>query len=124
MAYPAYPLLLWVIKGYPNDKNAPRRERVFNYRLSRARVTVENTFGRWKGRFTRFSKRVDMEVSTLVNVTYASCILHNVCELQKNDYLPCWEENEVVQEVAEEIDDNVLPDAHNIRETLANYFSA
>jgi hypothetical protein len=65
-----------------------------------------------------------MEVSTLVNVTYASCILHNVCELQKNDYLPCWEENEVVQEVAEEIDDNVLPDAHNIRETLANYFSA
>ena len=124
VADPAYPLLPWVIKGYPNDKNAPRREQVFNYRLSRARVTVENTFGRWKGRFTQFSKRVDMEVSTLVNVTYASCILHNVCELQNNDYLPCWEENEVVQEVAEEINDNILPDAHNICETLTNYFSA
>ena len=57
-------------------------------------MTVENTFGRWKGRFTRFSKRVDMEVSTLVSVTHASCILHNLCELQKNDFLPLWRENE------------------------------
>ncbi len=126
VADPAYPLLTWVLKGYPND-NAPRRERVFNYRLSRARVTVENTFGRWKGRFIRFSKRVDMEVSSLVNVTYASCILHNVCELQKNDYLAFWDrENEVIQEVvADEIDqDNVLPhDAHDIRDALTNYFS-
>ena len=78
----------------------PGVNRLFNYRLSRARVTVENNFGRWKGRFIRFSKRVDMEVSSLVNVTYASCILHNVCELQKNDYLAFWDqENEVIQEV-------------------------
>ena len=28
-------------------------------------MTVENTFGRLKGRFKRFSKRVDMEVSSL-----------------------------------------------------------
>ena len=126
VADPAYPLLPWVLKGYPNDKNAPRRERIFNYRLSRARVTVENTFGRWKGRFIRFSKRVDMEVSSLVNVTYASCILHNVCELQKNEYLPFWNENEVVPEVvADEIDEDNLPhDANDIRETLANYFTS
>ena len=98
----AYPLLPWVLKGYPNDKNAPRRERVFNYRLSRARVTVENTFGGWKGRFIRFSKRVDMEVSSLVNVIYAFC----TCELQKNEYLPFWNENEVVPEVvADELDE-------------------
>jgi hypothetical protein len=127
VADPAYPLLPWVLKGYPNDNNAPRRERVFNYRLSRARVTVENTFGRWKGRFIRFTKRVDMEVSKLVNVTYASCILHNICELQKNDYVALWDqENEVLQEVvADEIDeDNIFPhDAHDIRDVLTNSFS-
>ena len=83
LADPAYPLLPWLLKGYPQNNEAQRREKVFNYRLSRARMTVENTFGRWKGRFTRFSKRVDMEVSTLVSVTHASCILHNLCELQK-----------------------------------------
>jgi hypothetical protein len=94
LADPAYHLLPWLIKGYPRNNEAPRRQKIFNYRLSRARMTVENTFCRWKGRFTRFSKRVDMEVSTLVSVTHASCILHNLCELQKNDFLPLWRENE------------------------------
>ena len=67
-----------------------------------------------------------MEVSSLLNVTYASCILHNVCELQKNEYL-LWNENEVVPEVvADEIDeDNNLPhDDNDIRVTLADYSTA
>ena len=122
---PAYPLLPWVLKGYPNDKSASRCQQVFNYHLNCARVTVENTFG--KERFIRFSKRVDMEVSSLVNVTYAFCILHNVCELQKIYYLPFWNEHEVVPEfAADELnEDNVLQhDAHDIRKTLANYFSS
>ncbi|CAH3046001.1 unnamed protein product, partial [Porites lobata] len=54
---PAYPLLPWLLKAYPENVNTPQSQRVFNYRLSRARMTVENTFGRWKGRFRRFSKR-------------------------------------------------------------------
>ena len=68
-----------------------------------------------------------MEVSSLLNVTYVSCILHNVCELQKNEYLPFWNENEVVPEVvADEIDeDNNLPhDDNDIRVTLADYSTA
>jgi hypothetical protein len=45
LADPAYPLLPWIMKGYPRNNNAPSSQRVFNYRLSRARMTVENTFG-------------------------------------------------------------------------------
>ena len=44
---PANPLLNWLMKAY---QNAPYWQRHFNYRLSRARMTVENTFRRWKGR--------------------------------------------------------------------------
>ena len=44
---PAYPLLTCLIKGYPENSNTPRIQRHFNYRLSRARMTVENTFGHW-----------------------------------------------------------------------------
>ena len=46
---PAYPLLKWLMKAYPENINTPKWQRHFNYRLSRARMTVENTFGRWKG---------------------------------------------------------------------------
>ena len=59
---PAYPMLNWLLKGYPENVNTRRIQRRFNYRLSRTRMTVENTFGSWKGRFQRFSKRLDMEV--------------------------------------------------------------
>ena len=51
LADPAYPMLNWLLKAYPENVNTPRIQMRFNYRLSRARMTVENTFRRWKGRF-------------------------------------------------------------------------
>ena len=71
---PAYPLLPWLLKAYPEHVYTPQSQRVFNYRLNRARMTIENTFGRWKGRFRRFSKRLDMEVPGVVNLISALCI--------------------------------------------------
>ena len=86
---PAYPLLSWLIKGYPENINTPRIQRRFNYHLSRARMTVENTFGHWKGRFRRFLKRVDMDVEGVVKVVAASCVIHNICEMRNE---PCFDE--------------------------------
>ena len=43
---PAYPLLPWLLKPYPENANTIQQHRRFNYCLSRARVTVENVFGR------------------------------------------------------------------------------
>ena len=48
---PAYPLLDWLIKAYPENQNTPNWQRNFNYRLSRAHMTAEDTLGRWKGCF-------------------------------------------------------------------------
>ena len=46
-------------------------------------MSVENTFGKWKGSFIRFSKRVDREISSIVVVITASCILLNIiCQTQ------------------------------------------
>ena len=46
----AYPLRSWILKPYTNRANLTAAQRL-NYRLSRARMTIESTFGRWKGRW-------------------------------------------------------------------------
>lgn len=124
---PAYPLLPWLLKPYPENPNTIRRQRRFNYRLSRARVTVENVFGRWKGRFRRFLKRVDMDLSNLVAVIAASCILHNICEMKNEEVLSHWleETNQatVTYPQPDLLDNlNVREDSVSIRDHFANYF--
>lgn len=124
---PAYPLLPWFLKPYPENPNTIRRQRRFNYRLSRARVTVENVFGRWKGRFRRFLKRVDMDLSNLVAVIAASCTLHNICEMNNEEVLSHWleETNQatVTYPQPDPLDNsNVREDSVSIRDHFANYF--
>ena len=104
------------MKPYPENANTPRIEKIVNYRLSRARMTAENTFGRWKGRFIRFTKRVDIEVSSLGSIVVASCILHNICEVQNNVFLPHWELQHVNDEIVMHIDDHNANDAVDIRD--------
>ena len=125
---PAYPLLNWLVKGYPENQNTPNWQCNFNYRLSRARMTVENTCGRWKGRVRRFPKQVDMAVSSATYLVAASCILHNICELRRDDFLESW--LDVVQASFHQPDniplagenDETESDAASIRDVLARFF--
>ena len=71
---PAYPLLRWLMKGYPENQTTSNFQRHFNFHLSRARMSVENTCGRWKGHFRRFLKRVDLTGDSITTVIAASCI--------------------------------------------------
>lgn len=120
---PAYTLLSWLIKGYPENINTTRIQRRYNYRLSRARMIVENTFGRWKGRFRRFTKRVDMDVEGVIKVAAASRLIHNICKLRNE---PCFEEwlqkrfdDDVTAADGPGIGDQAGLD---VRDTLAPYF--
>ena len=90
---PAYPLLDWLIKAYPENQNTPNWQQNFNYRLSRARMTAEHTLGRWKGRLRRVVKHIDMAVRSTCYLVAASCILHNICELRKDNFLEEWLED-------------------------------
>lgn len=48
---PAYPLLQWLMKAYPDTGGLSRQQRRFNYSLSKARVVVEHSYGKLKGRW-------------------------------------------------------------------------
>ena len=67
-----------------------------------------------------------MAVTSLIPLTKASCILHNLCEIQNNNFLPEWEEvNSSSQEpVVHEDHDIERRDAEDVRGTLAEYFLA
>ena len=122
----AYPLLPWLMKPYQHVPNMPFPHKYFNYRLSRARMTVENTFGCWKGRFRRFLKKVDMKVENVTIAVAASCIIHNLCVLSKEEVLDEW-----LAEVDAEIQDvhlqpvqepHLNQNSYHIRNVLNGFF--
>ena len=78
---PAYPLKTWLMKPYSDNSGITVKERLFNYRQSRARMVVENAFGRLKGRWRCLLKQMDMQVCNVTNVVASCVVLHKICEL-------------------------------------------
>ncbi|XP_071051164.1 uncharacterized protein [Onthophagus taurus] len=74
----AFPLLENLMRPYPKRKvTANYENKVFNYRLSRARQTVECAFGILAGRFHVFRKPFEIKLASVDNVVKAACVLHN-----------------------------------------------
>lgn len=60
------------------------RERVFNYRLARARRIIENTFGIMAARFRVFKRPIHSRVDMVVRITKAAVALHNYIMNEKS----------------------------------------
>ena len=58
----------------------PQKQRNFNFRLSKARITVEHAFGRLKGRWRCLLKHMDYHIDSVPRVVAACVVLHNICE--------------------------------------------
>ena len=73
----AFPLKDWLMKPFPN-RQMTREERLFNYRLSRARRVVENAFGILSHRFRVLMSPMLIYPNNAVTVIMACCVLHNL----------------------------------------------
>lgn len=74
----AFPLMENLMRPFPQRQVIDNyRNKVFNYRLSRARQTVECAFGILSSRFRIFLRPFEMKVETVDKIVMASCVLHN-----------------------------------------------
>ncbi|XP_045482780.1 putative nuclease HARBI1 [Harmonia axyridis] len=65
-----------VMKPYVRS-NMTHKEKIFNYRLSRARRYIESTFGIMSNKFRVFHTPMAVSVKVSTNIVKACCILHN-----------------------------------------------
>lgn len=86
----AYPLETWLMKPFSQAAAVSSQHRTYNYSISRARIVVENAFGRLKARWRRLLKRNDMHTDKIPTIITATCILHNLCEIHGEGFNEMW----------------------------------
>ena len=83
-----FPLKPWLMKPYPGN-GLPELERVYNYRLSRARRVIENAFGIMSARWRILRRPIKAGISQVEGIVKAVTCLHNYLRLTDNaKYIP------------------------------------
>ncbi|XP_039305688.1 protein ALP1-like [Solenopsis invicta] len=83
----AFPLKTYLLRPYPGKQKLTPQKRIFNYRLSRARRVIENTFGILVNKWRIFRKPIIANISNTTRIIQASIVLHNW--LRKDDLSNC-----------------------------------
>ena len=140
----AFPLRENLMKPYPKEILGIK-ERIYNYRLSRARRTIENAFGIAASRFRIFRRPINARVHVVVNITKAVIALHNYLMAGKkfhtdnSRYCPSgytdtdtrlgdWRDHisdtDALQPLNRAGSNNYSRDAKQIRERYRDYFAS
>ena len=77
----AFALKHWMMKPH-SKRQMSKAERIFNYRLSRARRIVENAFGILAHRFRCILKKMNQTSETVTTITLACVCLHNLLRMR------------------------------------------
>lgn len=89
----AFPLSERIMKPYspPRGRRLNDDERIFNYRLSRARRCVENAFGILTSKFICLARTVYCSPQRAQKIVTACCILHNYfLNTSRQSYCPTF----------------------------------
>ena len=78
-----FPLKKWLMRPFPG-RNATEEEKIYNYRHSRARRVIENSFGILTARWRIFQKPIRGTVANVERYILACLALHNYLRLTDN----------------------------------------
>lgn len=122
----AFPLLTNLLKPYRRSDAALNKSKaIFNYRLSRARRLVENSFGILSNRFRIFNTEINLKPATIENMIVSACIIHNFL-IETGVTLLTDDETNQDNSFVRDIDptdngENFENDAIQVRHTFKNY---
>lgn len=136
----AFPLQEHIMKPFAH-RFLDHREAIYNYRLSRARRTVENVFGIMASRFRVLHTQINLLQKTTRRVVTSVAILHNILNLRnKSAYLPTgsidqedgnfgvvpgeWRTQGTLDDIRPSRSRNPRDVAKLQRETICDYFSS
>ncbi|KAJ0985514.1 hypothetical protein J5N97_003870 [Dioscorea zingiberensis] len=82
-----YPLMDWVLVPYTHQ-NLTWTQHAFNEKIGEVQKVAKEAFARLKGRWTCLQKRTEVKLQDLPVVLGACCVLHNICEIRKEEMEP------------------------------------
>ncbi|XP_029930108.1 protein ANTAGONIST OF LIKE HETEROCHROMATIN PROTEIN 1-like [Myripristis murdjan] len=118
----AYPLQNWLLKPFHDTGRLTAEQHMFNHMFSRARVVVENAFGRLKGRWRCLLKRNDCDTQLVKSMVLTCCALHNLCEEHGETYEASWDAPDTAEcEPVAAVAQGVEEEGRNVRDALMQY---
>lgn len=98
-----YPLMDWILVPY-TQQHLTWTQHAFNEKIGEIQKVAKVAFTRLKGRWSCLQKRTEVKLQELPVVLGACCVLHNICEMRKEELDPKLNvelvDDEMVPEVA------------------------
>lgn len=112
----------------PYKTTSTIEEKIFNYRLSRARRMIENCFGILSTKWRIFRTTIVGDVSLVENITEACVCLHNWLRIKNSNYIGNVNESldfpsaDCFQPLPPSTNKNATTTAKSTRDNFAKYF--
>lgn len=134
----AFALKPWLMKPYSHQSQV-HHEKIYSYRLSRARRVVENAFGLLQARMRVFGTTMHQQPKVVKIITMCACVMHNLIldrtpfpanevdhEDGQHNLVPgAWrEEANIMERLYNPRGQNYTAQAKAIRDYLAAYYTS